>query len=205
MRIIEYFEQTKEYQKYLREQIVQEDWRAAKYLYEVLEQGKLKERYGGSTRLLLLVEETPLGIPAEVSRKVSEGAAPEEKGSKAPELLAFCTLAERDEITEEETGPGMKPWIGFVYTYPEYRGNRYSEKLIDYACTLAKQDGYEKVYLSSNEVGLYEKYGFVFLKMLHTVWGEETQVFEKELRGEEQGCNSKIREDGDCNKRKGGR
>lgn len=196
MRIIEYFEQTTELQKYLREQIVQGDWRAAKYLYEVLEQGKLKKRYGESTRLLLLVEDDPLGIPAEVSRKVSEGAAPEEKGSQASEVLAFCTLAERDEIAEEEAEPGMKPWIGFVYTYPEQRGNRYSEKLIRDACELAMKDGYEKVYLSSNEVGLYEKYGFVFLKRMHTLWGEETQVFVKKLRVEQKGCK--------CNERKGG-
>lgn len=171
MRIIEYFEQTDELQKYLRQQIVQGDWRAAKYLYEVLEQGKLKEQYGESTRLLLLMEEA--------------------------ELLAFCTLAERDEIVEEETEPYMKPWIGFVYTYPGHRGHRYSEKLIRQACGLAKQDGYEKVYLSSNEIGLYEKYGFVFLGKMHTVWGEETQVFEKKLRDEDQGCI--------CNERKGGR
>lgn len=171
MRIIEYFEQTDELQKYLRQQIVQGDWRAAKYLYEVLEQGKLKEQYGESTRLLLLMEKM--------------------------EVLAFCTLAERDEIVEEETEPYMKPWIGFVYTYPGHRGHRYSEKLIRQACGLAKQDGYEKVYLSSNEIGLYEKYGFVFLGKMHTVWGEETQVFEKKLRDEDQGCI--------CNERKGGR
>lgn len=179
MRIIEYFEQTSELQKCLREQIVRGDWRAAKYLYEVLEAGELKERYGESTRLLLLVEDSS--------------------------ILAFCTLAEQDEIMEEETESGMKPWIGFVYTYPKHRGNRYSEKLIRYACELAKQDGYGMVYLSSNEVGLYEKYGFVFLKMLHTLWGEETQVFMKELKEVRKGCNSKTREDSDCNKRKGGR
>lgn len=170
MRIIEYFEQTKELQKYLREQIVRGDWRAAKYLYEMLEAGMLKERYGEGTRLLLLVEDD--------------------------NLLAFCTLAERDEIVEEETEPDMKLWIGFVYTFPEHRGNRYSEKLIDHACELAKKDGYESVYISSNEVGLYEKYGFVFLKRMHTLWGEETQVFVKELRVEQKGY--------ECNKRRGG-
>ena len=170
IKIIEYFEQPSEMQKLLREQIVQSDWRAAKYLYEVLAQGQLKMRYGESTRLLLLVE--------------------------ADTLFAFCTLAERDEIAEEETEAGMKPWIGFVYTYPEHRGNRYSEKLIQHACAFAEKDGYEKVYVSSNEVGLYEKYGFVFLKVLHTVWDEETQVFEKRVRNERNCC--------DCNERTGG-
>ncbi len=202
MRIIEYFEQTNELQKYLREQIVQGDWRAAKYLYELLEQGKLKERYGESARLLLLVEEsTNEDLPDALRETVREDVT---EGLQRAELLAFCTLAERDEIAEEETEPDMKPWIGFVYTYPEYRGNRYSERLINHTCTLAKRDGYKKVYLSSNEVGLYEKYGFVFLKRMHTVWGEETQVFMKELTDVHEGCDSKTREDSDCNERKGG-
>lgn len=203
MRIIEYFEQTNKLQKYLREQIVQGNWGAAKYLYEVLEQGKLKEQYGESTRLLLLVEDGTKGASTE-GLQTGSGADKSESEKKA-ELLAFCTMEERDEIAEEEAEPDMKPWIGFVYTYPEYRGNRYSEKLIDYACTLAKQDGYEKVYLSSNEVGLYEKYGFVFLKMLHTLWGEKTQVFERELKDEGRGYDCKMRKDSGCNERKGGR
>lgn len=203
MRIIEYFEQTSKLQKYLREQIVQGDWRAAKYLYEVLEQGKLKERYGESTRLLLLIEDGVFSSLTEDTQMVS--AAEVAEGGQIPKLLAFCTLAERDEIVAEEMMPDMRPWIGFVYTYPEHRGNRFSEKLIQHACGLAKQDGYEKVYLSSNEIGLYEKYGFVFLKRLHTVWGEETQVFMKELKEVWEGCNSKTREDSDCNERKGGR
>lgn len=198
MRIIEYFTQTAEEQKYLREQIVQGDWRAAKYLYEVLAEGKLKERYGECTRLLLLVEDGLKEDSTEVLQVVSGKDVFE--GTQKPELLAFCTLAERDEIEEKETEPGMKPWIGFVYTYPKHRGNRYSEKLIRYACDLAKQDGYGKVYLSSNEVGLYEKYGFVFLKMRRTLWGEETQVFEKKLRDEELGCICNEREGADsCN------
>ena len=161
MKIIEYFKQTEEEQKYWREQIVHGDWRAAKFLYEVLEKNELQERYGAEARLLFMVE-----------------------GTKEAKLVAFCTLAERDEIVEEETESWMKPWIGFVYTFPDYRGNRYSERLINHACELAKRDGYEKMYLSSNEVGLYEKYGFKFLKMMHTVWGEETQVFVKRLGSE---------------------
>lgn len=195
MRIIEYFEQTKELQQYLRQQIVQGDWRAAKYLYEALEQGKLKEQYGESTRLLLLVGNAPNVTAAETVREESEDDAAE--GLQAPELFAFCTLAERDEIAEEETKPDMKPWIGFVYTYPAHRGNRYSENLIRQACELAKQDGYEKVYLSSNEIGLYEKYGFVFLGKRNTIWGEETQVFEMAVSDEQTCCV--------CNERKGGR
>jgi len=71
MRIIEYFEQTNEMQNNLRNRIVQGDWRAAKYLYEVLEQGELKERYGESTRLLLLVEDGEISALTETGQMVS--------------------------------------------------------------------------------------------------------------------------------------
>ena len=33
------------------------------------------------------------------------------------ELISFCTLAELDDIRDTDIGP----WIGFVYTFPQYR------------------------------------------------------------------------------------
>lgn len=92
--------------------------------------------------------------------------------TEADELLAFCTFAEKDEIETQLT-----PWIGFVYTFPKHRGNRHSEKLIKYALSLAARNGHRQVYLSSHEVGLYEKYGFKPMQKMTDVWGGETQVF----------------------------
>ena len=146
MTITDYFEQTIERQLYWQKEIAKGDWRAAKFLYEHLQNDNVKPRYGETTRLLLLTE--------------------------GDELLAFCDLAEKDEIETELT-----PWIGFVYTFPGHRGHRYSEKLIKHALSLAKADGHKQVYISSNEVGLYEKYGFKPLQKMKDVWGGETQIF----------------------------
>lgn len=146
MTIINYFEQPQERQEYWKNEIAKGDWRAAKFLYEQLQNNNVKARYGETTRLFLLTE--------------------------ADELLAFCTLAEHDEIETELTS-----WIGFVYTFPKHRGNRHSEKLIKHALRLAADDGHKQVYISSNEVGLYEKYGFRPLQKMTDVWGGETQVF----------------------------
>ena len=146
MTIVNYFEQPQERQEYWKNEIAKGDWRAAKFLYEQLQNNNIKPRYGESTRLLLLTE--------------------------GDELLAFCTLAEHDEIETDLT-----PWIGFVYTFPKHRGNRHSEKLIKHALSLAADDGHKQVYISSNEVGLYEKYGFRPLQKMTDVWGGETQVF----------------------------
>ena len=146
MTIIDYFEQPQERQNHWQTEIGKGDWRAAGFLYEQLQKENVKPRYGETTRLLLLTE--------------------------ADELMAFCTLAEKDEIETDLT-----PWIGFVYTFPKHRGHRYSEKLIKHALSLAAKDGYKRVYISSNEVGLYEKYGFKPLQKMTDVWGGETQVF----------------------------
>ena len=97
-------------------------------------------------------------------------------GVSGRELMAFCTLA-RQDIPD----PTLKPWIGFVYTFPRYRGRRLSQRMIDHACGLAKRDGAEYVYLSTNEIGLYEKYGFAFFKQAKDAWGEETSVYRREL------------------------
>ncbi len=88
-------------------------------------------------------------------------------------IITFGTLHDFDEIKSDL----LKPWIGSIYTFRPYRGNRYSEKLIKFILNSAKQDGYEFVYLSSDNQGMYEKYGFELYDMMTTVRGNETQVF----------------------------
>ena len=88
-------------------------------------------------------------------------------------IVSFGTLHDFDEIKSDK----LRPWIGSIYTFRPYRGNRYSEKLIKYILQIAKDEGNEFVYLSSDNKGMYEKYGFDFYDMMTTVKGNETQVF----------------------------
>lgn len=88
-------------------------------------------------------------------------------------IISFGTLHDFDEIKSDE----LKPWIGSIYTFRPYRGNRFSEKLIKYILNVAKQDGNEFVYLSSDNEGMYEKFGFELYDMMTTVRDNETQVF----------------------------
>ena len=149
--ILELFEQSSLRQIYWAERIAEGDWRAAKYLGELLKKNAFRERYGADGRVLLLTEED--------------------------DLVSFCTLVWQDEINDES----LFPWIGFVYTSPRYRGNRYSQRLIDHACVLAKAQGHTQIYLSSDEQGLYEKYSFTLWRQMETIGGESTQVFVRTL------------------------
>lgn len=93
--------------------------------------------------------------------------------SDVEKLAAFCTLTQKDCIKDDN----LFPWIGFVFTSPEYRGRRYSEKLIEYACEKAAEQGFENVYIATDHIGLYEKYGFTYIESRIDIYGEESRIY----------------------------
>ena len=107
-------------------------WEAGKWLSKIITSNKLEEMCKKNPRVLLLVNDS--------------------------EIVSFCTYVHQDEIN----APDMYPWIGFVYTYEQYRGNRYFGRLLNHIIELAKKENHHRIYLSTNETGLYEKYGFKY-------------------------------------------
>lgn len=92
-------------------------------------------------------------------------------------LAAFATLSQKDCINDDS----LFPWVGFVFTAPEYRGHRYSGELIDYACNKAKNQGYDKVYIATDHIGFYEKYGFIYMENRIDIYGEDSRTYYKEI------------------------
>lgn len=92
-------------------------------------------------------------------------------------LISFLTLTERDCID----APEYAPWIGFVHTAPEYRGHRHIGKLIEHACSVAREHGAARVYLATDHIGLYEKYGFTYLENRVSIYGEDSRVYVREV------------------------
>ena len=52
------------------------------------------------------------------------------------------------------------PWVGVVFVGEDYRGQRISQKLIEVMEQKAKELGYDRIYLVTDHVNLYEKYGY---------------------------------------------
>ncbi len=128
------------------------DWRAAAFLHKMLVDETFFESLGESSKLLLLID--------------------------GNELISFCTYAEKDDIPDTE----LSPWAGFVYTFSKYRGKRYAGLLLNRAAELAKADGKTALYISTDHVGLYEKYGFSFLSEKKDNSGEISRVYVKEIK-----------------------
>lgn len=142
-----------ENQNDLLEQLKQCDWSAAKFLVELLTKGTFFEMLGGAGDLYLLLD--------------------------GDQLVSFATLTMQDSIRDE----GLFPWIGFVYTAPSYRGHRYAGLVLAHAQAVAAAKGHDRVYIASDHVGLYEKYGFVYMENRVDYWGSDQQVFYKNLKG----------------------
>lgn len=130
------------------------DWGAGQYLYRLLCESNLKKTVGETALVPMLVE--------------------------GDELISFCTFAPLDDIQPTD----LSPWIGFLYTFPEYRGHRYAGMLLDYAESIATVMGREYIYVSTNHIGLYEKYGYEFFKTEKDIEGEDSRVYRKALAAE---------------------
>lgn len=133
------------------EKISQCDWEAGQYLAYLLKSNGLFDLVGENSRVLLLTE--------------------------GDELISFCTLAKYDDVQPTE----LTPWIGWIYTFPAFRGKHLAGKLLEYAESLAKDDGAEAVHISTNHNGLYEKYGYEFLRYDKDVEGEDTKIYVKRI------------------------
>lgn len=72
------------------------------------------------------------------------------------EIAGYCTLAASDCLPDVP----YTPYIGMVFVGEPHRGHRLSERLIRAASDHAASLGFSRVFLVSDHVGLYEKYGF---------------------------------------------
>jgi len=75
----------------------------------------------------------------------------------------------------------LYPWLCALYIEPSYRGNALSGLLIDRCKEDAKRFGYRKLYLCSDHVGFYERFGFVRIGTGYHPWGETSGIFEISL------------------------
>ena len=137
--------------EYWLSKIKESDWGAGQYLYELLKKQKLKQLVGENTRVFLLTD-----------RK---------------DLISFCTFAEKDDIQPTD----LTPWVGWVYTFPKYRGNHCIGKLLSYIETLAEEEEVKNIYISTNHTGLYEKYGYEFFGIMKDIHGEDSRVYVRHL------------------------
>ena len=138
-------------QNHWLDEIKRSDWGAGAFLHKLISSGTFFEAVGEGSKVLLLTD--------------------------GDELISFCTYAQKDDIQPTE----LKPWVGFVYTFPEHRGHRYAGLLLEKIERLAKEEHISEVYISTNHIGLYEKYGCEYRTQMRDMDGKLSRIYVKKI------------------------
>ena len=93
------------------------------------------------------------------------------------EIIGMVSVLKSDYYPISE----IFPWVTCIFVSEQYRGNRISGKLIDFANDYAKKQGFKKTYIPTEYVGLYEKYGYYYLKDIINYGNGIDRLYVKDL------------------------
>ncbi len=96
---------------------------------------------------------------------------------KEDEIIGCAGLITNDFISRGD----LYPWICALFIHKRHRGNAFGSLLLDKAKTDAKRFGFDHLYLCTEHVDYYEKYGFEYIGQGYHPWEEESRIYQIEL------------------------
>lgn len=92
-------------------------------------------------------------------------------------IVGMCSIMKTDYYPL----PELYPWVSSIFVTEEFRGYRISEMLIEYANQYAAENGFDKTYIPTEFEGLYEKYGYQYIKEITNYAGGTDRLLVKEI------------------------
>jgi len=90
------------------------------------------------------------------------------------EIVGCAGLITNDFISRMD----LYPWFCGLFVEEKVRGNSYGHLLMEKAKQDAKIGGFSHMYLSTDHIGYYEKYGFHYIGIGYHPWNEESRIYE---------------------------
>lgn len=78
----------------------------------------------------------------------------------------------------------LYPWICALFIEEDRRGNNFGQTLIQKAIEDAQASGFENVYLCTDHIGYYERFGFTYLGDGFHPWGEQSRIYAYKVQNE---------------------
>lgn len=88
-------------------------------------------------------------------------------------IIGSYGLIENDFMVRKD----LKPWLCALYVEEDERGKALGAKSLDHARQECGKLGFDKLYLCTDHVGYYEKYGWIFFGMEESEFGGTTRVY----------------------------
>ena len=93
------------------------------------------------------------------------------------EIIGCAGLITNDFISRMD----LYPWVCALYIEPKWRGAERGAALLARAGRDAARAGFARLYLCTDHIGYYERYGFTYLGRGYHPWGESSRIYEKVL------------------------
>jgi len=92
---------------------------------------------------------------------------------ETPRIIGSYGLIVNDFISRQD----LWPWLCAVYIEESERGKALASRLLEHGRKEAARLGFPTAYLSTDHVGLYEKYGWQYIGQGYGVSGRETRMY----------------------------
>lgn len=92
---------------------------------------------------------------------------------KNNDIIGGFGLIENDFMVRDD----IFPWLCALYVEKEERGKELGSKLLEYGRKAALGLGFKTIYLNTNHIGYYEKYGWHYIGNFKHKCGEKVRVY----------------------------
>ncbi|MFJ7408306.1 MULTISPECIES: GNAT family N-acetyltransferase [unclassified Lysinibacillus] len=93
------------------------------------------------------------------------------------EIIGCAGLITNDFISRMD----LYPWVCAVYIEESHRGHAYGALLLEQAKKDAQRHGFSHLYLCTDHIGLYERYGYSHIGTGYHPWGESSRIYAAKL------------------------
>ena len=91
-------------------------------------------------------------------------------------IIGSYGLVVNDFISRQD----LWPWICAVYIEEDERGKVLGSRLLEHSRKEAAKLGFPTIYLSTDHVGFYEKYGWQYIGQGYSIGGKDTRIYKAE-------------------------